>query len=157
MSDFGITTNIPYSYFIYKSGSTYYAQSGDNINNPSTITSNSDFVTLISGLVNGVTAGTPLTIKIGSGDFILHSVLSIPHTRIGNITIDGQGMGRTRLLLGSGLNGAGAGTTVIKIGSDLTITAGNTGTLSANTVKRGRTATMSTADGPNLDKMILFC
>ena len=147
MPDFGITTNIPYSYFIYKSGSTYYAQSGDNINNPSTITSNSDFVTLISDLVNGVTAGTPLTIKIGSGDFILHSVLSIPQTRIGNITIDGQGMGRTRLLLGSGLNGLGAGTTVIKIGSDLTIADSNTGTLTANTVKRGRTATMSTPDG----------
>jgi parallel beta-helix repeat protein len=136
----------PYTYFIYKSGSTYYAKSGDSIASP-TISSNSDFKTLIQAVISGISpAGTPTRIIIGAGDFNLASQFSIPQSALGNITIEGMGMGLTNIIITSAWNGITIGTPAIKIGDLPTIAAGNTGTLTANCAVRTTTCTMSTTD-----------
>lgn len=140
------TANFSYSYLIYRSGSTYYAQTGSGLT--SALTSNADFATLLSGLISGISpAGTPTVFEFAAGDYLVNNVISIPATAIGNMTFRGAGMGKTRFLFASGLNGLAAGTTIITVGSNLTIAAGNTGTLTANCTAQSRTATMTTADG----------
>lgn len=134
------------SYLIYRSGSTYYADTGAGLT--ATTTSNTDFATLLQGIINGISpAGTPTMIEFAQGDYVLHNIISIPATRIGNLYFKGSGVGLTRFLFGSGLNGLATGTTIITFGSNITIAAGNTGTLTANTNLAARTATMTTGDG----------
>jgi parallel beta-helix repeat protein len=135
-----------YTYFIYKIGSTYYAQSGNGAS-PATRTSNSDFKTLIQAIISGISpAGTPTLIQLGAGDFNLASQFSIPSSAVGNITIQGMGQGLTNIVITSAWNGGTPGTAAIKIGVLPTITSGITGTLTANCTIRSNTCTVSTTD-----------
>jgi parallel beta-helix repeat protein len=136
----------PYTYFIYKSGSTYYAQSGDAVATPA-LTSNSDFKTLIQAIISGISpAGTPTRIVLGAGDFNLATQFLIPTTAVGNISIEGSGMGLTNIIITSAWNGTSIGNVAFKVGDFQTIAAGITGTLTANAAFRGLTATVSTTD-----------
>ncbi len=141
-----ITTDyFPYTYFIYKSGTNYVAQTGNGLT--AATTSNASFATLLQGVINGISpAGTPTQIIFAPGDYLLNAVITVPSTSIGNITFKGAGGGLTRILIGSGFNAAAAGTTAITFGSQLTIAAGNTGTPTADVNTRALTATMSGTD-----------
>lgn len=136
-----------YTYLIYKSGSTYYAKPGDGV---SSTTSNSDFKTLIQGLINGISpAGTPTLIQLGTGDFDVNTQILVPTSAIGNITIKGMGMGLTNLNITSTWNGTtldSVNAVAIKFGAMPSITTGITGTLTANCPIRSMTLTVSTPD-----------
>jgi parallel beta-helix repeat protein len=135
----------PYTYFIYKIGSTYFSRTGADTT--SAVSSNADFKTLIQAIINGISpAGTPTMIQLGAGDFNVASQILIPKTAVGNITIRGMGAGVTNLVITSAWNGTTVGNTAIQFGEFQTIAAGVTGTLTANVAKNSGTVTMSTTD-----------
>ena len=132
----------PETFNMWKVSSTYYASN----NRTGAITSNSSFATLINAVITSVTAGVPITIELMDGDFDLAAELTIATTRIGNITIKGQGMGKTNIVITSAWNGASSGAPAMRIGAFQTIAAGVTGTLTANCNAKAETCTMSTGD-----------
>jgi len=88
------------TYFIFKESTTYYAIKYDG-----TKTSNTSLHTLIQNIYNGITpAGTPTTIEFAEGDFTAESFMEFTSDKIGNLTIKGQGMGKTNIILGTGFD-----------------------------------------------------
>ena len=145
MPDFGLDlSNItPENAFdIWKTGTVYYCRS----NRTGVISSNSSFATLINNAITSVTAGTPIKIVIGEGDFDVAAQILIAKTRIGNISIEGAGSGLTNFIITSAWNGTASGNTAFQIGEFQTIAAGITGTLTANCTVNAGTCTMSTGD-----------
>lgn len=139
------TANFSYTYFVYKSGSTYFAQTGSGPT--AALTSNASFATLLNGIISAISpAGTATYIRIAAGDYDLAAQVTIPTTAIGNIVIEGAGIGLTNINITSAWNGIALGTQAIKIGAFPTIAAGITGTLTANCAIRTNTCTVSTAD-----------
>lgn len=93
----GTLKNLPADYYVFKSGSTYYAVN----NSTNAITSNSNFGTLL-GTINT----TGKCIELGSGDFNLTSQYVGTASKC---TIKGQGIGLTRIVFDSSMTGSGAG------------------------------------------------
>lgn len=131
-------------FIIYSSGGTYKAL---KTSTGTIVSSNSDFKTVIQFVINSISpAGTPTTIILGSGDFVLHSQIDIPVTAVGNIHISGIGMGITNIKIGSGFNALGT-IDAIRVGLDTpNVVAGSVGTLTVNANAGVRTVTMSTTD-----------
>jgi len=132
-----------YTYFVYKESTTYKAKKGTD----GTIAySDSDFKTVIQAIIDDISpAGTPTIIKLAAGDFLLQAQFTIPASRVGNITIEGMGPGLTNILIGSGFNSLHS-ISAILIGTSPTISAGNTGTLTANKLVNSLGTTMSSPD-----------
>ena len=140
------TQYFTYTYFVYKSGSNYVAQSGNSVGSPTT-TTNASFQTILQGIISAISpAGTPTLIKLGVGDFNLDTQFAIPQSAIGNITMDGSGMGLTNIVITSNWNNAAVGSVAFKVGAIPTIAASNTGTLTANCAIKSTTCTVSTTD-----------
>ena len=124
-----------YEYLVYKISSTYYYQKGDG-----TTSSNASFATLFQSIIDAIPTRDDTVqtrIKIASGDYEVNATITINNKY--NLSIEGSGMGITRLLAGSTL-----GTNKI-----LTISGSASGTarnLTANTVNQTPTAVMSSGD-----------
>jgi parallel beta helix pectate lyase-like protein len=136
------SNNEPYSYFVYKSGATYYAKNGAtgvlDYNN-----ANADNV--LTSIISAISpAGTPTTIEFGPGDFnIAATFTAINSGRVGNIKIKGQGAGITNFVLQTSISSAGRG-------FDIAGAVSGTGkNLTVNCVKSVDQVTVSTTDAAN--------
>jgi hypothetical protein len=139
------SVNKKFTYFIYKSGSAYYAQT--SIGPTSALISNSSFSTLFQDVINAISpAGTATLVEFSADDFVINAAITIPASAVGNIALKGAGMGLTRLLICSAFNSALPGTASLTFGSNTIIAAGNTGTPTENIALLSLTATMSGGD-----------
>jgi len=125
-----------YTYLIFKDGSTYYARHGTT----GALTSDSAFSTLFQTIIDAIPTRDDTVqtkIKIAPGDYEVNAVITINDKY--NLSVEGSGMGITRILAGSSLGTA-------KI---LTINGSASGTqknLTSNTTNQTSTAIMSSSD-----------
>jgi nitrous oxidase accessory protein NosD len=131
----------PYTYLIYKdpSDSNYKAKNG--ITGAIDYSSATNCTALLDSIVDNTTpVGNPTIIEFGPGDFNLTTVFdNFLATDIGNLTIRGQGMGVTNLIVTSSITGSS---------HVLNISGGTTGSqtnLTANALVSSPTLTVASA------------
>lgn len=125
------------SYLIFKDGSTYYARNGTT----GALTSNSAFSTLFQNIINAIPTrdDTVFTkIKIAPGTYDINTTITIADKY--NLSIQGSGMGITRLQAGPSLGGTAK---IFDIKGSVSGTQKN---LTSNTINQSKDAVMSSGD-----------
>ena len=106
-------------------------------------------ITYYSSVISAISpAGTPTAIEIGEGDFNVASTFSaINSTRIGNISIKGQGMGITNLLAKSTITGTNKVITISgSVGTSRNLTVNGSLGAATVTVSTANSATFTVGD-----------
>ena len=129
---------LPADYYIYKSGSTYYAVH----NTDNSTTSNSSFATLLTNVITALSGGGKII--LGSGDFTLTSQFSCSTSKI---HIQGQGQDITRIVYNMGSGSTG----FVVAGS-----VGSTKALTVSATKGAHTLTVGSGHGLTIGDWIFL-
>jgi hypothetical protein len=134
----GASTFQPNKYYVYKDGSAIKARNGIT---GAVDFSSTDLGVVLDSIIGAISpAGTPTSIQLGEGDFALSTTFNnIIGSSIGNITIKGQGIGVTNLVLQTSITGTARGI-------DIAGTMGTAINLTVNASIGKNSVTVSTAN-----------